>query len=732
MNPFRQLWDLGYKNLIPVVPPEAPISERSSIATRLADGKDDRGKTPGVRGRDGLWFGLDWLPYTADEQDLDRWHEMGASVGLKMGFDGVVMIDADTLNPEHARLIKETVDAQLGALPIRVGNHPKAGYICRVGGEYRYQRIEFGERDKKGRLLDRVEILSRGRQAVVSGIHPKTKKPYRWPRPLPAIHDLPVVKPEQLTALLQALAKVLPQATEVATEGAAALADQALLKGDLALVRRAVALTPNTSANFPTRESYRDYGYAIKAALVDHPDEAFEIYSEWCARWTDGQNEPGIVEADWRRMKPPFRVGAHRIYDLAEQHSDGAFTRAEQWFEEIPEHDFIGAVSTSSGAKPEPIKWLRPSQWVGKEPPPREWEVEGWIPRKEITLLYGDGGIGKTLVAHQYATCAAAGVDWLGQKTRKARVMTYFCEDGEDELHRRQIDINRHLGIDMADIDDSLRITSRRHHDNLLALWNRNTGGMQLQAVWEQLRNDALAFKADVVILDTLADIYSGSEIERAQVSTFVKACLGRLMAQTGGTLIVLGHPSQSGLKSGSGTSGSTGWNNAVRSRLYLRYPGKATTGDIRELETMKSNYGKKGSMLKLRWSRGAFEVIAGANLSDSSTRSTTVYEDGQPQIVELAQAAEAAVLNALRLCADVPMNLNPRSPKYAGKVLLHREPEVLQAYTSIEVETAVLALEKRGVLKQDTIGWDASRHALKGVVIDDGKLRSGAVSIFD
>src|SRR5690606_16751155 len=116
---------------------------------------------------------------------------------------------------------------------------------------------------------------------------------------------------------------------------------------------------------------------------------------------------------------------------------------------------------------------------------PREWEVEGWIPQGEVTLLYGDGGVGKTLLAHQYATAAAAGLPWLGQPTRRAKVMCFFCEDSEDELHRRQIDINRALGVTYADLDDNLRIASRKYGDNLFILWDRNTGAMKRQAVWE-------------------------------------------------------------------------------------------------------------------------------------------------------------------------------------------------------------------------------------------------------
>ncbi len=55
--------------------------------------------------------------------------------------------------------------------------------------------------------------------------------------------------------------------------------------------------------------------------------------------------------------------------------------------------------------------------------------------------------------------------------------------------------------------------------------------------------------------------------------------------------VLLLSHPSLTGLNSGTGTSGSTAWNNSVRSRLYLQ----ATSPDTRTLKVVKANHGKVG-----------------------------------------------------------------------------------------------------------------------------------------
>jgi hypothetical protein len=374
---------------------------------------------------------------------------------------------------------------------------------------------------------------------------------------------------------------------------------------------------------------------------------------------------------------------------------------------------------------PETAGWIDPTQWAGVPIKPREWEVEGWIPRQEVTLLYGDGGVGKTLLAHQYATAAATGQSWMGQKTRPGRIMCFFCEDSADELQRRQVDINGVLHVAHGDLGN-LRLQSRKHSDNALGVWDRSAGALKLTPAWHQLRNDAVAFGADVVIVDTLSDVFVGDEINRTQVNAFVKVCLGRLAAAFGGSVIALGHPSVAGKNSGSGTSGSTAWSNAVRSRLYLRYPDKSERGNIREIEGMKANYGPKGSLLKIKWSRGAFEIVAGKVHASSSATSWPATS-----IPTLDDAAETAALAALNECAGVTMSTAPNSAHYAPKVLKKRVPEVLQAYSVEETGAAIVRLEQKGHIRHDVIGKSSSRHPVRGYVVLPAKTSVETPSVF-
>jgi RecA-family ATPase len=76
----------------------------------------------------------------------------------------------------------------------------------------------------------------------------------------------------------------------------------------------------------------------------------------------------------------------------------------------------------------------------------REWIVPDWIPKGVVSSLSGDGGMGKTLLAQQLLYATGLGGKWLGIDVPAVRGLGVFCEDDEDELHRRHNAIKADLG----------------------------------------------------------------------------------------------------------------------------------------------------------------------------------------------------------------------------------------------------------------------------------------------
>jgi archaellum biogenesis ATPase FlaH len=717
LKTFADFYALGYTRLVPVIPHDAEISPTSSLFKRVGTGQDGRGKVPGVRGADGKWFSFDWTKHEADELDCQRWQRMGAGVGVKMG-GGLYLIDADTLDPVLAGLILTTVVKHFGILPTRIGNWPKAGYLIRLSSEMKYTRVDFG--------AERVEILGEGRFAVFQGTHPKTLKPYTWTVPLVPFDKLPVFSPAQVVAFLEELRTLLPAAKPLVTEGVTTEVSQVSLRGSLDKVRKAVAATPNTSTTFGTREAYRDYGYAIRAALPNDEPAAFEIFSEWCARWEDGTNDPDIVAADWRRMRPPYRRGANWIYELAEQHAPEAFRKVDAYFDVIdePENLFNNEKFPPLLEASVAIKWVDPAEWEGATRPVRRWIVGGMIPDGEVTLLTGAGGVGKTLLAQQLATCVSQGRPFLGRATIQSKVMLFLCEDSEDELQLRQRDINLSMGLDLAELSAGLRITSRKFMDNLLAIWTSNSGAMKRTKVWEALRDDAVTFGAKLIVIDTIADTFGGNEIDRSHVRQFVQACLGKLAQETGGAVLALGHPSKAGQAAGGdGTSGSTAWHASVRSRLYLQHAAKDQTGPYRKLQSMKSNYGAGGDVFMLRWLRGAFDLMSAKILGPDED--STSEANGAPGAVvsaipSMGNVIDDAILAAVaELSAEgVPLSKANNSPHWAPRVF-KRQFDALGIYMIDDIEAGWIRVLKAGRVRAAVVGRKPNnRMPIVGFVI--------------
>lgn len=623
---FAQLAKLGYgSRLIPIVPPKAEISERSTLFKRIQAGDDARGKSPGVRWPDGKWSGFDWRAHQTIESDLPRWEAMGAGAGVKCD-DALVAIDADTLNEDIARTIKGIVEKWLGKCPVRIGRYPKALYLVRVSAPYRYARVEFGKAN--GHPRERVEILSSGKQFVALGVHPVTMEPYRWPLGLPDLAALPLAAPATLDGLIEALKAALPDAGPVAREGVGAEGvevDQASLRGDPALVRAAAEALSNTTEKFPSRESYLGVGYRIKAALPDDPAMAFELFSGWCAAWCDPNgrsNDPDIVAGDWARMKGPFRRGAESLYRLAQEMSGGAFNVAAIKFHE----NAIEAPAPSTHG----FNIVKASSFDGLPVPQQRWLVKDIIPAQNVTMLAGDGATGKSLIAVQLGVAHVTGTPWLGCEVERGRALFFTAEDEMDELQRRLVDICRPPSMfGLVDLDD-LHLVSFNGMDAVMAAPVGKEGLLGVTPIFKRLRLALDALRPSLLFLDTQADLFGGDENKRIHARQFIGMLQG-LAKEFETTVILLSHPSLSGMSTGSGMSGNTAWNNSVRSRLYLsrrfEKDNSEPDPDVRVLTTKKANRSRNGGKLVLRYSRGRFICEGVEDDTPAADRERTVDE---------------------------------------------------------------------------------------------------------
>ena len=259
-------------------------------------------------------------------------------------------------------------------------------------------------------------------------------------------------------------------------------------------------------------------------------------------------------------------------------------------------------------AAPVPMQVIDPRRLDGVMVPERQWLVPGWLPSGHATILYGDGGTGKTLLAQQLMTACATGTRWCGLDVARCRTFALLCEDEPNELHRRQAAINAAMGLSFADLMD-MRYVSGVGQDNLLVTFDR-AGVMTRTKLFHDLEREAVMFGARLIVVDTAADTFGGDDIKRAQVRQFVGNALNGLAQRIGGAVLLTAHPSRSGMaQGGDQDGGSTAWSGSARARWALtRATGKdAATADpdARVLSRRKANYSSIGDTIDLRWSAG-------------------------------------------------------------------------------------------------------------------------------
>ena len=106
------------------------------------------------------------------------------------------------------------------------------------------------------------------------------------------------------------------------------------------------------------------------------------------------------------------------------------------------------------------------------------------------------------------------------------------------------------------------------------------------------------------------ANVFTGSEIDRTQTQQFI-GLLNRLAMTAVGGVVLIAHPSLTGINTDTGLSGTTQWHNAVRARFYLKgvkaEVDEQPDTDLRELVFKKNQFGPMSASIVLRYRNGLF-----------------------------------------------------------------------------------------------------------------------------
>ena len=319
----------------------------------------------------------------------------------------------------------------------------------------------------------------------------------------------------------------------------------------------------------------------------------------------------------------------------------------------------------------------------------REWSVLDWVPKRTVTLLQGDGGLGKSTLLQQLQSSWATRLPWVGLPVEECASLGVYTEDEDQDIDLRQDIIDAAYGLDCV-------ATGKQHmlamagEDSEMVVFDR-AGDPTLTKFYRQICEAAMDYHVGALALDVAVDLYGGNEIMRRQVRAFLRAVV-KLARMINGPAVMTTHVSQAGIQSDGGHSGSTDWSNAVRSRAYLSAQKDEGNGpvdpDARILTRKKANNARLGEIVKLRWQQGLFVPEA-----------TTPNYFRRP--------VEDVFLALLDAVTTEGQTVSPKSKasNYAPALFMKRLPNERDDYQRADFERALQALFQRQKIKIATYG---------------------------
>jgi RecA-family ATPase len=613
------------------------------------------GKRPPIAG---------WTDIAATEAIIEGWGEIyPAALNSGILTRTTPAVDIDVNDGDIAEEIEEALWDMIGSRTmVRFGQSPKRAILFRT--ETPFGKISTPIFTHPNGLQHHVEVLCNGQQIVVLGTHPVTGKPYSWHGGEPG--DVPR---SDLPELTQELAQAfIGRATEI-------MRAQGWTEEPRKLNGAGHGLVDDTATTlFDAIYGERERKYAL-AALRGCVAElsgaqsgernnklnalAFRMGTMSARHWISRDEISGELFA--------AAVACGLVVEDGEVATRATLASGLGDGERMPHPDLTDEVQAADIA--EPLAFIDMSNWDAEPAPPRLWSVRDRIPLRQPTLFSGEGAIGKTLLALQLAAAHALGRDWIGMLPEPGPAIYFGAEDDADELRRRIADIAAHYHVSVADlIAGGLHLASFAGKNAVLGATNR-TGTIEPTPLYGQMHQAVCETKPKMLVIDTSADVFAGNENDRMQVRQFV-GLLRRLAIDGNCSVLLCSHPSLTGINNGSGLSGSTGWHNSVRARMFFRTAateqGQEPDPELRELLFMKNNYGPIGAKVLLRWKNGVF-----------------VPEPGLGSI-EKAVAERNAEHLFLSLLDRFPNVSNKSGVSYAP-ALFAKEPEAVAAKISKE-----------------------------------------------
>ncbi len=291
-------------------------------------------------------------------------------------------------------------------------------------------------------------------------------------------------------------------------------------------------------------------------------------------------------------------------------------------------------------------------------PEPRRYLIGGLLPESYPTVLYGDGGVAKSMLALSASLAVARGSgSWLGRPVTSGPVLYVDFELDAQEQNRRIKRLARAEGLNGPP-------------ENMLYM---SALGFQARAAFEAALEECKEHEVKLMILDSLGPALQGDAEAARDVIAFYQSVLEPFRA-AGVTVVVVDHQSklQAGERYQSKRAfGSVFKGNLARSVIQVEARDRAENKLSLRLRQVKHNFGPLADPfgVELRFSEEEVSVAAldleASDLAEEQTLNATdriryalkdgpAYPDDIAEATGLASATVKSTLSKLRKGGEV------------------------------------------------------------------------------
>jgi KaiC/GvpD/RAD55 family RecA-like ATPase len=287
----------------------------------------------------------------------------------------------------------------------------------------------------------------------------------------------------------------------------------------LALSKRGLVATCNPGGALKWRREYSEALRGGKVVIVADKDEPGYAHARGVAQALDGiATEISVVECTKGKDISDHLAAGGTLAQLVEVQSATVQPGLR---------DVAPCTALKSGFDSRKFRVLDVAKLVAETPPEVPWEIDGLAVRGDTTVLTGDPGAGKSLLALTLAGAVARGESIAGIDCSKGAVVYLDAENGGREIHRRLHSLGIPLkGVTVVEAD-----------------------GVDLRNDGDLAGLDSLVgrYQPTMLVLDSLTALWPGANERKTEDVAPTLYELKRLAERHGLAIVLLHHRPKAG-----------------------------------------------------------------------------------------------------------------------------------------------------------------------------------------